>query len=314
MAPAALPDTELVLSVPPSLKAPDRPLHLDPEMTEVMFSGRVEPLYKLGTVSRNTGYTYEVRFRIRKPDGIAERSLLFSITVSRDGSVIYERGTDETGFITFTSTADAKTRSGTFGFTRTRIVGKSVIAALPSIEFLNELRSPNVLQASRESEPFRDYRVIPSDQGSFPRSVMEYLHSLAILQTRTQEPILIPDLTTVTEGDVFDINEAAALISGETLRSRWGELNWQIGTRSERAKRRTGEIDLGSYYELVILGPLIVNVGKQALTLGAVKKLLLSARLFAEDDKMRAVPFLNDAMDRTFDPNTPAPDRLSMDS
>ena len=309
MPPVSLPDTQPVLSVPSPLSTTDRPLNIDPELTEVIFSGRVEPLFKLGAVSPSAGgHTNEARFRIRKPDGTVGRSLLFSIGVSQDGAVIQERGVDETGFITFTSTVDTTTRSGRFGFTRSRIVGKSVSAALPSIEFLNELHSPNVLQVSRNSDFFSDYRVIPSDEGSFPPSVMEYLHSLAILETRSQQPVLIPDLTTVTEGEVFDANEAAALISGETLRSLWTQLNWQIGPPSELAKRRTGEVDLGSYYQLVIVGPLIVNVGGNLLTLGTVQKSLLSARLSAQGEKLQAVPFLTDAMDRTFDPVTPPPD------
>lgn len=310
MASVAFPDTEPVLLVPTAVAGSNRLLELGNDPTKAVFPAHGEGLNVGWPASVGTGSNAsEVRLRIRKPDGSTGTPLRFFTTASRNGSAICQRGTDQAGFLTFASMTDTRTRSGTFEFTHSRIAGKSVVAALPSIEFCNNLHAPNVLQAAWEPEPFRDYHALPSRNNWLPGPVMDYIHSLATIQTRSAEPILIPDLTTVTDGDVVAVNDAAALLLGETLRSRWAQLNWKYSSSSERIKRRKGQVDLGSHYQLVIVGPLTVKVGKKELTLGGVRKLLLSARLIARDEELQAVPFLNDAMDRTFDPHLSAPDR-----
>lgn len=289
----------------------DWPLDSDADETEAHFAGRGDDLFRRGSVDLRSGeQTYEARLRIRRPDGTFGRVLQFSMKAEYKDGTISERGTDQTGFLTFTTETDTKTRSGSFGFSRSRFVGEKVDVALPSIEFLNDLHEPNVLQASWTAGPFVDYRQIPAHAAVLPDSVMEYLHSLSIIQSRVAEPVLIPDLTTVTAGDVLDVNDTAALLSGETLRSSWTRFSWVTGRPpAKQTKTDEGEIDLRDQYQLIIVEPLTVKVGEDELTLGTVRTLLLSVRFVAGETELQAFPFLNDTMERTFDPDTPAPKR-----
>jgi hypothetical protein len=265
--------------------------------------------------------TYHARFRIRKPDGTTGEALLFSITATPDpgGTVVSEHGTDVDGFLSFESTTDTKSLTSTYTFTRSRIVGEKIAAALPSVQFIQDLQSPNVLQVSWAHGPFVDYREIPARKAAFPASVMEYLHALATLQTRSAVPIRIPDLTTVTNGDAEAVKEAAMLIRGETVSSEWTRFTWkgkrvaEAANQDEQEDSPEGEddreIDLASHYQLIIIEPLIVSVGGQELTLGTVHTGLLSVRFVVEGEELRALPHLNDTMQRTFAPDDPVPDR-----
>jgi hypothetical protein len=285
--------------------------NLDAGRTEAQFAGRGDDLLRRGNVTIGNGEeTYEARLRIRRPDGTVGGALRFSMAARYEDNTISERGADETGCLTVTIETDLKTHSGTFQFSRSRFVGEEVDVALPSIEFLNELHAPNVLQASWGTGSFVDYWEIPAHDTKLPDSVMDYLRSLSTIQTRVSDPILIPDLTRVTSGDVFDVNDAAALVSGETLRSSWTRFSWVTGRpRATQTKTREGEIDLRDHYQLAIFDPLTAKVGKHEYTLGTVRTLLLSARFVDEGTELRAFPFLNDTMERTFDPITPVPER-----
>jgi hypothetical protein len=288
----------------------DWPAHAEADEPVAHFAGRDDDPFRRGSVIIESGeQSYQARMRIRRPDGTVGRALQFNMTAKYEDGIVSELGTDDTGFLTFTTEINTKTRLGSYGFSRPRIVGERVDVALPSVEFLNDLHQPNVLQASWESGPFIDYREIPSQAAGFPDSVVEYLRSLSMIQARVQEPILIPDLTTVTAGDVLDVNDAATLLAGESLRSSWARFSWKTGRpRAKQTQTDDGEIDLRDHYQLQIVEPLTVKVGEDALTLGTVRTLLLSVRFEAGDTELRAFPFLNNTMERSFDPDTPPPD------
>jgi hypothetical protein len=288
----------------------DWPLESHAEQTEARFRGPVGEVFQRGSVSLHRGeQTYDAHLRIRRPDGSVGRALKFTMTSKYEDGTISERGIDETGFLTINVVTDTIKGTGSFGVSRSRIVGEQIDAALPTVEFLNELHEPNILQASWPRAPFGDYIRVPERTPKFPESVIEYLHSLSVIQTRSDQPVLIPDLTTLTTGDVQDINEAADLISGETLRSSWTRFRWTSGRPRATTRTYVGEIDPRDHYQLLIIDPLIVNVGEDQLTLGTIRTLLLSVRLVPGEKDIEAFPLLNDTMERTFDPNTPAPDR-----
>jgi hypothetical protein len=263
---------------------------------------------------RPIGQTYEARFRIRKPDGTFGITLSFSMTVNAGvgGTGTWERGTDDTGFLTMEITSDLETRTGAWDFTRKGIVGAEVVAALPSVEFVQDLHAPNMLQVAQKYGQFGDYGAIPPHEPKFPDALIDYLRALAIIQTRTPTPILIPDLTTISVEDVQAVIEVAALIDGQTVIST----GWEGARFKSDAAPTVGpaglpgnEIDLANHYQIRITEPLSVRVGDQQLTLGAVERLLLSVKYEIEGGELVARPFLNDTAHRTFAPDAPVPDK-----
>ncbi|UQX11401.1 hypothetical protein [Candidatus Mycobacterium methanotrophicum] len=261
--------------------------------------------------------TFEARFRIRRPDDTTGPELPFSVAVERTADVVTERGTDRTGFLKFALSTDTATMTGVLTFSRAPIVGADVIAALPSIEFLQDFREPNVLQVSWELGDFVDYREAPPSEAVFPESLMEYLRSLAILQASLDGPILIPDLTTVTARDAQAVKDAGRLVMGHAVDSEWDAFTWATGPavsfpagQLDDAEQGGMELAFNRYYELLIVEPLIVPVGEREYTIGAMHTHLLSVRFSVDDDEhLRVEPFLNDSMRRIFAPDDPIPDR-----
>ncbi len=261
--------------------------------------------------------TYDARFRIRRPDGTAGPGLLFSVSVERGAEVVIERGSDRTGFLTYELRTDTSTMEGALTFTRAAIVGADVTAALPSIEFLQDFREPNVLQVSWELGEFVDYREAPPFDEVFPESLMEYLRALAVLRTHLGTAVRIPDLTTVSRRDARAVKDAGRLVAGGIVDGEWDAFTWATGLagplapgRSETAGQGRAPIDVNRSYELRITEPLVVSVGKRRYTVGAMHTHLLSVRFVVEDDEhLRVEPFLNNVLRRIFAPQDPVPDR-----
>ncbi|OCB23504.1 hypothetical protein [Mycobacterium intracellulare] len=241
----------------------------------------------------------QARFRVRRPDNTAGPSAVFSVTVESTKTVVTQRGSDESGFLSFVLQTDTTTMTGTFTFTRVRIVGTKVVDALPSIELLQDFRAPNVLQVSWASGEFVDFQELPPSDEVFPESVMEYLRALTRLQAYAAAPVVIPDLTRVSAGDARAVKDAARLVAGETVDGEWEAFRMPAGAA----------VDLKAYYELIIVEPLIVTVGAHTYTLGAMHTRLPSVRFVVEDGRLRAEPFLNDTMRRVFAPEEPVPER-----
>jgi hypothetical protein len=265
------------------------------------MSGGVTEVTALGL----PGHTYHVRFRIRKPDGTAGDELLFSLEAKTglDGTGIWETGADTTGMLSFESITDLETHMGTWTFGRESIVGREVVMALPGIQFLQDLDAPNVVQAAQKYGPFADYHEIPERSPQFPESVMQFLRALATIQGQTDIPVLIPDLTTVTEDQVKAVTEAAVIITGQTVVDTWDRMKMAKDTPPESDFAGPAqEIDVANEYQLLVSEKLIVNIGDQTLTLGTVASLLLSARYAVEGDEVVARPFRNNTMQRYFSP------------
>ena len=266
-------------------------------------SGGVTQVTTLGTV----GQTYEARFRIRRPDGIAGPELLFSLTARTGpaGTGVWEKGTDTSGLLTFEALTDLETHQGSWGFTQDSVIGNEVVKVLPIIEFRQFLCTPNVLQVAHTYGPFADYHEIPQAFDVFPESVMDFLRSLAIIQTATATPIQIPDLTTITPADAHAAVEAAALVSGQTVLGKWA----QFAMAPDPSLPQDGpeeNIDLANEYEVLVFKQFFVNVGEQKLLLGTLAQMALSAKYSVEDGKVVARPHRNDTMQKWFSPNADA--------
>lgn len=239
--------------------------------------------------------------------------MTFSIT-ARTGpeqTGVWESGTDESGYLTFDTRTDLEKRSGTWGFTRARIVGEEIDAVLPSIEFLQSIATGNVLEVAQRVGPFVDYREIPSHEAAFPDDVMVYLRALSVIQTSTSTPVLIPDLTTVSAADARDVAEAAALIGGQTVFGDWASIRFKDDASSPTVgpNLEAREVSLDDHYEVQIIEPLIVKIGDQELPLGAVERRLLSVGYEVDDGEIVGRPLTNDTAYRRYLRGLPAPDR-----
>jgi hypothetical protein len=197
------------------------------------------------------GQTSEARFRIRRPDGTTGDELPFAITVAAGTGGESGHGTDQTGFLTFDVISDRESHTGTWNFVRKVIVGTEVVAALPSIEFLQEMHAPNVLQIAQKYGQFQDYAEIPPNDYVFPDALVDYLRALAIIQRHTAIPILIPDLTTVTVAAAHAVAEAAAVITGQTILTAWDSLA-MAGDASLEEAGPEQNIDFAGEYELLV--------------------------------------------------------------
>lgn len=214
-------------------------------------------------------------------------------------------GSDHTDFITFEVISDRECRTGTWDFKRKKLFGAEVVAALPSIEFMQELAAPNILEIAPKYGQFVTYAGIPPTEYVFPDALVDYLRALATVQTATATPILIPDLTKVSAADAEDVAEAAALVSGQTVVVNWSEI--RMGPLASQKLAVEGqEVDLANHYQFVRMQRLVLHVGKQELTLGTVSTSYLSARVEIEDGRLLARPFRNNTAHKTFSPKPDA--------
>jgi hypothetical protein len=251
------------------------------------------------------GQTQDARFRIRRPDGTTSEPFPFSITMSEGTDGNSGHGSDHTGFLDFEVISDRETRIGTWDFKRKKLVGAEVVAALPSIEFMQELRAPNILEIAQKYGQFVTYAEIPPTEYVFPQGITEYLRALAIVQSATATPILIPDLTTVPVTNVEAATEAAALVSGQVVLSTWQSIRMGPDISLQPAGEEQ-EVDLANHYQFLRFQRLILNVGEQDLTLGTVSTTYLSARAEIDGGQVSAYPYRNNTMQKNFSPNPDA--------
>lgn len=251
------------------------------------------------------GQAQDARFRIRRPDGTTSEPFPFSITLSEGAAGNSGHGSDHTGFLDFEMISDRQTRIGTWDFKRKKLVGTEVVAALPSIEFMQELRAPNTLEIASKYGQFVTYAEIPPTDYVFLDALVEYLRALAIVQNATATPVLIPDLTTVTVTDIEAATEAAALVSGQVILGAWQSI--RLGPdMSLPPVGDEQDFDFGNHYQFLRFQRLILRVGQQELTLGTLSTTYLSARVEADNDQLTAYPHRNNTAQKNFSPDPDA--------
>jgi hypothetical protein len=167
------------------------------------------------------------------------------------------------------------------------------------------------LEVAQRVGPFVDYREIPSHEVAFPDDVMLYMRSLSVIQTATSTPVLIPDLTIVSAANAHEVVEAAALISDQSVFGDWTSIRFKDDASSPTVgpDLEQRQVGLDDHYEVQIIEPLIVKVGDQELTLGAVERRLLSVGYELEDGAIVGRPLANDTAYRRYLPGHTAPDR-----
>jgi hypothetical protein len=175
--------------------------------------------------------------------------------------------------------------------------------------------APNVLQVARRYGPFVDYQQIPvPSKRQFPKSLLDYLRALTVIQQHTPTPLVMPDLTAVSVGDVEAAAQAALLVSGQAVLDEWDQLETvRDGASDDPVTGPAAEIDFGAEYQLLTFEKLVVEVGEQGLTLGTVSSLLLSVKYGLEGARLIARPYRNKTVQKNFSPLAPeaagAPER-----
>jgi hypothetical protein len=107
--------------------------------------------------------------------------------------------------------------------------------------------------------------------------------------------------------------EAAALISGQIVFGDWASIRFKDAASSPAVGPDLEErqVGLDDHYEVQVIEPLIVKVGDQKLTFGAVERRLLSVGYELDDGEIVGRPLANDTAYRRYIPGQPAPDRNS---
>lgn len=243
---------------------------------------------------------YSNRLRIVGPDRSVLAEIRFAMASTRgaDSSGVWAHGTDDSGTLDTESFLDATAQSAQVNFTIRPLTGLGASKSLAAVAFASHLSSPNVLQIAGEYGPFHDYHPIPSSEPLVDPAIERFVRALAIIQTRTTTPILIPDLETLSANDEYAIQRAASLIEGHTVVGTWADMRFDINS----------DIDFNpaEQYQIAATQPLVVPINGQDLVLGGVENTALSARIdVRQGDTVRVVPGLNDTLHINFVPNLP---------
>jgi hypothetical protein len=107
---------------------------------------------------------------------------------------------------------------------------------------------------------FSDHMELTAADGLINPELAEVIADLAIIQTRTAQPVLIPDFDGFTWADIHDIRRAASLVRGQMVVRQWNTFTIErepdsvvaVGDRFEvvngqylRLRKITGETLLG---------------------------------------------------------------------
>ncbi|MCO1593831.1 hypothetical protein M8C17_01475 [Micromonospora sp. RHAY321] len=241
------------------------------------------------------------RLRIVDRDGVALAELGFAMSstsgLDRTGS--WAHGTDDSGILDTESLIDATAMGGTISWAIRSLVGHQASRALAAVNFASHLASPNVLQVAGEYGPFADLTPIAPGDPLVDPALARFVRALALIQTATSTPIVIPDVTSLTAEEISTIGRAATLIGGHTLVGTWKPFTIENTLGAEIAP--------GGHYQFAILEPLIVPVNGEQLTLGCIAKQTLSGTVDSvTDDVIRVKPHLNDTVHLNFVTDQPS--------
>ena len=244
----------------------------------------------------------ETRYRIVAPDGgvAAELGFLVTSTTGLDGTGVYVRGSDASGIVSIEGHLDANDRSGIIQFSFGDPAGREAAEVMAAVTFAASLAQPNRLQIAGKRGPFHDLHDIPEAEAPVPPVVARYVAALAALQPHTATPIIVPDLSTVTGQLAHGVLHAAKLLKGQTIVGTWKAFEFEADGDAT--------IDTDGHYQLATIDALIVAVGEESLTLGAIQTTLLSAK-FTDlgGGRIRAEPHLNNTGHQAFAPDEPVP-------
>lgn len=106
--------------VPPARSVRRKQTVSTPAPTPTMAGARY--VFWLNPDDRNV---HQARFRVRRPNNTTGPSVQFTVTVESAKTVVTQRGSDGSGFMSLVLRTDTATMTGTITFTRVSIVGQS---------------------------------------------------------------------------------------------------------------------------------------------------------------------------------------------
>lgn len=235
---------------------------------------------------------YSLRMRIVDPDGVVLAELEFNMnsTAGAEGKGAWTAGIDPSGVLENEAFYDvAPEASQKVNFTLQALASRVAAEVQPAVQFARHLEAPNRIQLARRVGMFRDMIGLNGAEGMVPPSIERFVTSLATIQTRTNEVILVPDVSQMTNVEVRDVHRAAALISGDT----------QVGVWKEQTIRgvEPGKIAEDEHIQIQVEVPLRVELNDSLIDLGVVEQTILSAVVTSVDGTdVHIEPKLNDTV------------------
>lgn len=233
---------------------------------------------------------YQLRMRIVDPRGTALAELGFEMrsTTASDRKGSWATGTDPSGVLQTDGYYDASPNAiQHVNFALAPLGGQVAANVQPSVLFARHLEAPNTLQLGGPVGKFRDMIKLETAEGMVPPAVERFITALATIQTRTDQIILIPNITDTTDGQVRDIHRVARLINGDINVGKW---------RHEAIEGVTPDaMTVGEHIQIQLDIPLRVDVGGTVHEVGTVEQTILSATVVEVDDTtVHIEPNLND--------------------
>ncbi|WP_412161434.1 hypothetical protein [Curtobacterium flaccumfaciens] len=241
---------------------------------------------------------YLLRYRIRRPDGSTTPALLFQMTstVGPDGKGSWATGTTAGGHVRLDSTIRADGPIST-NWQMDPLTGLKAVELADAVAFAAALTSPNTLEVSRDVGPFHPFAPIESDAAALPVSFSRFVSSLAALQDYLSEPVLIPDVSTVTPEQARAVIRAGDLVCGEELKGTWD------GTRFTPDPERAGsptDIDEGVEYAVRTQMPVMATINGREVRIGACEIVRDSARRNPDAEYVQFLPFRTNTVSTRF--------------
>jgi hypothetical protein len=281
-----------------------RPVTL-PAAVEIDLPGGLGGSHPGGTVSIAVSAdrdSYLLRHRLVDMQGKPLATVAMTMEPSSagtEGTGRWTRGRDSSGVIEFESFFDLTEQVLKLELQLHDPKGSVVVDALHAYEFLTHWQPGNRLEISGPQGPFRPF-VEFSEETLRPvePQALRLLAALAMVQTRIQETLLVPDVTQMTSADVRAIFDAASMADGQTIVGHWTEapLYPMAGVKP----------DLDTEVQCEIVENFMLKVGDSQHVLGVSTLRLQSARVHQTEDGFILKPEQNDSAFRWLDPDTSA--------
>ena len=234
---------------------------VDRDLPGGLGSGQISGKVSLLPVDEGTPGR-RVRQRIVDPDGsvLAEIALSVRSTSGPQGAGVRTYGSDSSGLLSIEWLLDPEDEIVAFNYAHTPLEGLEASKVVEAVTFARYLQAPNMIQIAGEYGLFSDYMELTAADGLINPELAEVIGDLAIIQSRTAQPVIIPDFDGFTWADIHDIRRAASLIRGQTVVRRWNTFTIErdpdsvvaVGDRFEvlngqylRLRKITGETVLG---------------------------------------------------------------------
>lgn len=232
-----------------------------------------------------------LRLRVVTPDATELAQLNFTMRSTRGltNTAAWVSGTDDSGHLAISMLVDNESRSGTINFQVSPIANSVAARVLPVLSFASKVVAPNVLQVAREFGPFTDFSPLPSPDPLVEPAVERIVQALAVIQTRTSQPVLVPDFSDYTHDDFQAIRRVASLIEGRTVVRKWTDYTFR--------KNPDADIPVGSHWQMILGDRLRLGPITGEAELGLVEQHVGSVTIEdVTDNQVRCVPHQDDTV------------------